>query len=228
MSYTSCTETNVSICDETLRTDTITTVQLPSSSTHTSPLQNVVSGVIPLQFAQITRDSDVSTFTGLAGADMFRSIFNFMKHKAAVMQYWDGNKRTNRTRKRPSSVQSTEQLLISPEYDISEDMFPIMKSGPARKLSLEQELLLVLMRLRLGLLIEDFAFRFGVSAGKVSQTVITWVILLEKKLFPLIIWPSRNQVRATLPNCYKRLYPKQGFCQIREIREIREKSGNLI
>ncbi|XP_004211379.2 uncharacterized protein LOC101235502 [Hydra vulgaris] len=124
------------------------------------------------------------------------------------MKYWDGNKRTNRLRKTMSSVESVEQLHLSEDYTISDNLFPMRKSGPKRKISLEQEFLLVMMRLRLGLLIEDLAFRFCISAGTVSQIIITWVILLSKELDNLILWPSRNTIRATMPNCFKRLYPK--------------------
>ena len=73
--------------------------------------------------------------------------------------------------------------------------------------TLEQEFFLFLMRLRLGLLVEDLAFRFYVSAGKVSKIVITWVILLFKKLKSLIIWYSRARIRSILLGCFKRLYP---------------------
>ena len=67
--------------------------------------------------------------------------------------------------------------MASPGIEISEDLIPSLKSGLARKLTLELvTFLLVLMRLRLGLLVEDLAFRFCVSAGKVSQIVITWGI----------------------------------------------------
>ena len=55
---------------------------------------------------------------------------------------------------------------------------------------------------------EDLAFRFDVSPGKVSQTVITWVHLLSAELRPLIAWPSRGKLRRELPDCFKRLYPK--------------------
>ena len=97
--------------------------------------------------------------------------------------------------------------MASSGIEISDNLTTLLKSGPARKLTLEQEFLLVLMRLRLGLLVEDLAFRFCVSAGKVSQIVITWVILLSKELKSLIIWPSRARIRSTLPDCFKRLYP---------------------
>ncbi|XP_047124247.1 uncharacterized protein LOC124806968 [Hydra vulgaris] len=168
----------------------------------------LLSTYIALQFSHITRDSEVSTFTGLQNAKMFQSVFNYVKHKAAVMKYWDGNKRTNRLRKTMSSVESVEQLHLSEDYTICDNLFPMRKSGPKRKISLEQEFLLIMMRLRLGLLIEDLAFRFCISAGTVSQIIITWVILLSKELDSLILWPSRNTIRATMPNCFKQLYPK--------------------
>ena len=155
---------------------------------------------IPLTLLQISRESDVIFYTGLQGTKMFKVIFDFVKRKASVMTYWDGSKKTLRLRKGPTDI---ETLLSSPEYDI----LPL-KPGPPRKLTLEQEFLMVMMRLRLGLLIEDLAFRFCVSAGKVSQTVVTWIKLLSRELSVLIMWPSRQKIRATLPDCFKRLYPK--------------------
>ena len=35
-----------------------------------------------------------------------------------------------------------------------------------------------------------------------------WIKLLLKKLRDLIIWPSKGQISATLPECFKKLYPK--------------------
>ena len=64
------------------------------------------------------------------------------------------------------------------------------------------------MKLWLDLLQTDLACRFDVSPGKVSQIFITWIKLLSKQLGVLIIWPSKSQVRKTLPQCFKKLYPK--------------------
>ena len=63
---------------------------------------------IPMQFSQITRESDVRTFTGFNGTEIFKTIFDAVKRKGMVMTYWDGSKRTLRLRKRPSSIESTE------------------------------------------------------------------------------------------------------------------------
>ena len=163
---------------------------------------------LPMTFCQITRESDVRTFTGLNGTEIFQAVFNLLKKKAAVMTYWDDSKKTFRLKKRLSSVQVTERILCSLDYDVDESLLPMVRSGPSHKLSLEQEFLLVMMKLRLALLVDDLAFQFGVSPGNISQTVITWVKLLSKELQTLIIWPSRRKIRDTLPKCFKKLYPK--------------------
>ena len=163
---------------------------------------------IPVKFAHITRECDVCTFTDLEGPEMFKAVFDLLKFKARHMTYWDGQKKTLRLRKRASSVELANALLTSPDYDLDPLLLPINKSGPSRKLSLEQELLLTLMKLRLNLLNDDLAFRFKISSGKVSQIFITWIKLMSKELSVLIIWPSRQQIRATLPGCFKKLFPK--------------------
>ena len=60
---------------------------------------------IPMLFAHITRQADVSTFTGIEGPEMFQAIFEMLKSKAQAMTYWDGQKKTLRLRKRANSAQ---------------------------------------------------------------------------------------------------------------------------
>ena len=63
--------------------------------------------------------------------------------------------------------------------------------GPERKLRLEQEILLTLMKLRLALLTIDLGFRFHVSATTVSSIFITWIKLMSKELTSVLsVWPS--------------------------------------
>ena len=64
------------------------------------------------------------------------------------------------------------------------------------------------MCIRLALLTVDLGFRFHVSATTVSSIFITWVKLMSKELSVLIVWPSRQQVKKTLPSCFRKLYPK--------------------
>ena len=67
---------------------------------------------------------------------------------------------------------------------------------------------MTLMRIRLGLLVQDLAFRFTVSEGLISQVFITWVRLISKELSWLITWPDRTLVRRNLPTMFRKYYPK--------------------
>ena len=72
--------------------------------------------------------------------------------KATLMSYWDGNKKPLQLRKIGKATSKyVDQLLSSPEFtDESCVIKYVPKSDPSRKLSLEQEILLVLIKLRLG------------------------------------------------------------------------------
>ena len=112
------------------------------------------------------------------------------------MQYWHGAKQTENE---SAKVPYTQYQLFAGTGK---------RSGPPRKLSLEQEILLTLIKLRLALLTEDLAFRFQVSSTTASSIFTTWIKLMSKELSVLIIWPSRSQVNKTLPSCFRKLYPK--------------------
>ena len=93
------------------------------------------------------------------------------------MIYWDG---TNKTLADSSYATRLDSILSSTYIDRLLLNYSKSRTGPTRKLTLEQELLLVLMKLRLDLMQVDLAFRFKNSTGKVSQIVITWIKLLSR------------------------------------------------
>ena len=74
--------------------------------------------------------------------------------------------------------------------------------------SLENHLLLVLTKIRLGLLMEDLGHRFQISQASVSRIWNTWVPLIANSLNPLIVWPERDVVRANIPSSFKPTYGK--------------------
>ncbi|XP_066918246.1 uncharacterized protein [Clytia hemisphaerica] len=76
------------------------------------------------------------------------------------------------------------------------------------KLTKRQEIFMVLMRLRLGLLEDDLAFRFGIDQSNVSRILNKWLCVLSQRLSFLITWPERDQLRKTMPSCFLESFDK--------------------
>lgn len=176
----------------------------PVSPTHQPPPElNVSPG---LKFEQLTRESEVKLYTGFKNPVTFKLIFEYLQPKALNMTYWKGE---SQLQQESSSLQSDNHLKkILSFYEETNEEIPNFKRGPKRKLDLEQELLLVFMRLRLGLLVEDLAFRFKVAPSTVTMTFTTWIRLMAKELDWLIVWPDKGVIKRELPESFRRLYPK--------------------
>ena len=67
------------------------------------------------------------------------------------------------------------------------------------KLVPENELFLVLVRLRLGLLVEDSATRFCVTKSFVSRVFQKWLDVMYIRLSFLIAWPERDMCMQNMP-----------------------------
>ena len=143
--------------------------------------QAIVSNVL-------STDQKTKFYTGLPTIGHFDLLFRFVKPKCEKMKYWKGRKNT--------VVNKRNFVKKSPK-----------KSGCQRKLSMKCELILVLMKLRLGLTNIDLADRFGVLASTVSSIFNTWVKVLAKLLKFLIHWPDKISVKANLPIDFAKLYP---------------------
>ena len=82
------------------------------------------------------------------------------------------------------------------------------KHGRKRSTSPEQELFMVLARMRCGLLLQDPAHRYGMSTMNVSWFWITWLNFLHQQLRALPIWPTRTFVDDNMPACFSQRFPE--------------------
>ena len=71
------------------------------------------------------------------------------------------------------------------------------------KLSSFEEFMVTVIKLRLNLPMQDLAFRFGVSCSTVQRIFYKWMKILDTQLQPLINWPDREDLRRTMPDCFK-------------------------
>ena len=73
------------------------------------------------------------------------------------------------------------------------------KPGPPRKLSYLDEFLLLLMRLKAGLFVQDLADRFGISTSLVSRICITLINLLYVELKDIFPFSTQELVHKNMP-----------------------------
>ena len=73
-------------------------------------------------------------------------------------------------------------------------------------LSVEDHTLIVLMKLKFGLINKDIAFRYGCTESMTPKVFRKWLPGLPMALRNLIVWPSRTEVRINLPRSFKRKY----------------------
>ena len=76
------------------------------------------------------------------------------------------------------------------------------------KLTKKELFSMVLMRLKLGLLEQDLAYRFGISQASVSRILHKWLSILATRLSFLVTWPRREELRKILPACFSESFPE--------------------
>ena len=82
-------------------------------------------------------------------------------------------------------------------------------SPRSKTLSLFQEFIMVLMKLRLNVPLQYLAYRFGVSLPTVSRTFTAWLTVMVVRLSPLIRWPEREELWHTMPMCFQFTFGKK-------------------
>ena len=75
-----------------------------------------------------------------------------------------------------------------------------------KKLSIEDEYFMTLVRLRLGLFETNLAVRFDVSKTNVHRICVSWINFMYLRLGSLCIWSSKEDIKRT-PESMKEKYP---------------------
>ncbi len=92
------------------------------------------------------------------------------------------------------------------------------KCGRQRTLDSKDELLLTLMKLRLGLLFEDLGDRFGVSTGTASKIFQNWIRALSVSLESMIFLPSDEQkIWNSTPKRFRKFPRLNGIIDCTEV-----------
>lgn len=75
-------------------------------------------------------------------------------------------------------------------------------------LSIDEQVLLTLVRLRLGLQFQDLGKRFGISHQLASRIFNSWINILAVQLKDLIMWLPKDTIQRSLPTSFRNTYPK--------------------
>ena len=180
------------IMDSFIKSDTLQS-QSQELSAKVIELENQVEQ-LELQLARIKlslfsieklkSDSSATKFyTGFPNFPTLMSTFEYFEPKVLQMQYWRGNKSSQ-----SSDVHHSKS-----------------SRGPKRSLTHLEEFILVLMRLKVGLFIDDLAGRFGISSSQVSKIFTTRICFLYHELPLLFKPPSQEVVRQAMPAQFKDL-----------------------
>ena len=136
----------------------------------------------PFSAVSIKSDLKMKFYTGIQSVAVFNAIFLLIKPYVPKLVFWRG--------KKVFSSAVTKKYTTKPH-----------------KLCYRDQFLLVLMRLRLGLLVHDLADRFQISTCICSNIFSTWVRFLSKCLGnALIVWLPKEVIMSHIPQCFKGYY----------------------
>ena len=164
--------------------------QISSLMTQLEKLEMQVAELKKCRFSidKIKDDNSATKFyTGFPNFSSLFATYEYLAPKLSRMHYWRGNKSSDN-----SNLSYHEKSTLKP--------------GQKRSLSHLEEFVLVLMRLKVGLLAIDLADRFGISTAQVSKIFTTWICFLYHELPTLFPFPSQDLVRKNMPPQFK-LYP---------------------
>jgi hypothetical protein len=91
-----------------------------------------------------------------------------------------------------------------------------------------QEFVMVLIKLRLNVPLQDLAYRFMVSLSTVSRIFSAWITVMDFRLCRLVSWPDRENLWKTMPMCFKYSFGNKVTVVIDCFEVFIEKPTNLL
>ena len=132
-------------------------------------------------------NSSIRFYTGFPSFDVLVATFRALKPTAQNMYSWSQMQHL-----RNKGTANVEGLR---------------KTMQGCKLSLFDQLYLVLQKLRVGTLNQVLADTFNISQTTVSRVFISRINFLYFMLGSTCIWPSREKIQKNMPSCFKSMYP---------------------
>lgn len=145
-------------------------------------------------------------YTGFATISVFNTILELIvpKKDRSLITYWDRRKCNSFT----CGAEYFESDYEMSDSDTSdEEECDTSQSSRTYKLSLEDEFLLTVMKLRLGLFNKDLASRFQISLSTVTRIFNTWINLIYIRLGSIKIFPHRDIISKHMTLDFKKQYP---------------------
>ena len=129
-------------------------------------------------FKDIKKDADMIFYTGLS-TKVFNCLFDLLEPHVPNFVHWRGRK-----------------------------VLTAKAVGPRRqqklKIPYKDQFLVVLMRLRLGILMHDLAIRFNVSVASCSCIFTTWIKLLSSSIAQALLkWLPKDTIVSNFPEVFK-------------------------
>lgn len=139
-------------------------------------IENKVHKPISVLSKVCSSDQKMKFYTGIPSILAFNRAYNIIEPEIKHLRYWRG-----------------------PKFQCNPLKTKKIKMIRLKKLCAKEEMIMTLMKLRLGLLDADLADRFEISSSQVSRIFTTWVKVLAHFFGSLVYNPPKEIVRGNLP-----------------------------